>query len=403
MGAPLARADEALTLKECYQMALERSETVAMQGQVIKEAEGRFLQNLSTSLPKIAFVDTEKKQDTGSSSARTYFPERVFVFTQPLFTGFKEFAGIAASKAEHKQREQELLRAQQLLFTDVSDAFYLLKSYQEDLKAVEEIHKALQDRMDELKKRESLGRSRTSEVAGTEAKLYQNEAELESVRGQQEIASELMAFLIGSEAPVLADADLIVGDAASENDCVNKADARPDVKAAQHAAVVAEKKIAIARSGFFPTVNAVANSYTKRVGADNGVDWDITLNVDVPIFNGTQTFGEVKEAQAQAEEAKLRSSQVQRQAVLDIRNAYTKLTTNQRQTKAFKRAVDAAQRNYDLQAADYRNNLVNNLDVLQALQDLQTMRRSYISIKNETQRAYWNLKVATGDIVDDTL
>ena len=75
----------------------------------------------------------------------------------------------------------------------------------------------------------------------------------------------------------------------------------------------------------------------------------------------------------------------------------------QKQMLAFRKAVDAAQKNYDYQISDYRNSLVSNLDVLQSLEDVQTVKRSYIAIKNETQRNYWNLKVATGDITDDAL
>lgn len=407
-GTGAARADEAplanLSLKEAYQLALKRSETIGIQKEVIKEAEGRFLQALSTVLPQVSFVDTEEWQDAPKGGTpRRYVPERKFVFTQPLFSGFKEFAGPAASKAERRQRRQELVRAKQLLFTDVSDAFYLLKSYQEDLQTLEDIDKALQEHGAELKKRQNLGRSRLSEVASDEARLYQNEAAMESIRSQYEVARQLMEFLVGKPIASLANEDIVPGTLAPLDTYLVKADARPDVQAAREAVTVGEKKVTIARAGYFPTVNAVADSYAKRVGADAGVDWDVTLNFNVPIFNGTATAGQVKEAKALAEEAKLTFSRTQRQAVLDIQNAYTKFVQDQKQVEAYKKAVDAGQKNYDLQAGDYKNSLVNNLDVLQALEDLQTVRRSYIAVKNEAQRFYWNLKVATGDINDDTL
>ncbi len=404
-----ARADEAplsdLTLNNAYQLALARSETIAIQKEVIKEAEGRFLQSLNTVLPQVSFMDSEERQDAPGhgSSQRRYVPERKFVFTQPLFSGFKEFAGIAASKAERKQRRQELVRARQLLFTDVSDAFYLLKSYQEDLQAVQDIHQALGDRIAELKKRESLGRSRASEVASAEAKFYQTEAQMELVQAQGDVARELMEFLTGQRIASLAPRDVVLDQFPPQDAYVAKAISRSDVQAAQQAALVAQKKIIIARAGYFPTVNVTGNDYLKRVGASSGVDWDITLNVTVPLFTGTQTAGDLKQAKALAKEAELALSRAKRQAVLDIQNGYTKLVQDQKQTAAFQKAVDAAQKNYDLQAADYRNSLVNNLDVLQALADLETVRRGYIAVKNETQRFYWGLKVATGDLSDDTL
>ena len=403
----LAHADEppldGATLKQCYELALKRSEVIAIQAQVIKEAQGRFMQSLGTILPQVSFVDTEKFQDgtKGGGTNASYVPQRQFVFTQPLFSGFKEFAAMAASKAEKRQRRQELIRAQQLLFTDVSDAFYLFKNYQENFKTLEDIHQALQDRMTELTHRESLGRSRSSEVASTEARFYQNEADAEALRSQLEVTRQLMEFLVGRKVVSLAEANVLTADIGPQDTYVAKADTRPDVQAAQEARQVALKQITIARAGFWPTVDLTGDYYTKRVGSN--VDWDILLNINVPIFTGTQTLGQVETAQALAEEAKLRLSQTKRQAVLDIENTYTKLISDRKQTDAYKKAVDAAEKSYTLQSADYRNSSVNNLDVLQALEDLQTTRLSYISINNETQRMYWDLKVATGDISDDTL
>lgn len=396
-----------VSLKECYQLALERSETVAIQAQVIKEAEGRFFQSMSGFLPKVDFVDLEKHQGKGSRSADTssltYLPQRAFTFTQPLFSGFKEFAGMAASKAERKQRKYELIRAKQLLFTDVSDAFYLLKSYQEDLLALQDIDKALQDYGAELKRRHDLGRSRSSEVSIAFSRLYQNEATIASVETQMQNARELMEFLVGRPVESLAGSDVTLGDLSPKEEYVKKADTRPDVQAAESALIVAQKQVMIARAGFFPTVDLVANRYVKRVGASSNVDWDATLEITVPIFDGTNAYGQVKTATANAEESRLLLSQTKRRAVLDIENAYTRVVQGKKQVDAYKKAVDAAQQSYDDLAADYKNALVNNLDVLQSVQDLQTTRRSYITIENDIQRAYWALKVATGDIADDTL
>ncbi|MBI4309191.1 MAG: TolC family protein, partial [Candidatus Omnitrophica bacterium] len=293
-----------------------------------------------------------------------------------------------------------LVRAKQLLFTDVSDAFYLLKSHQEDFSALQDIGKALQERITELKRRESLGRSRPSEVASTEVKLYQNEAEMESVSSQRDVARELLEFLIGKPIVSIAGGDIADGFGPRE-DYLAKADLRPDAQAAREALTVAQKKIAIARAGYFPAVDIVGNSYIKRAQSFSSGNWDISLNITVPIFNGTQTAGAVKEARALAQEARLRLNQTRRQAGLDIENAHTRLSAYQKQGDAYKKALSAAQKNYELQMADYRNNLVNNLDVLQALEDMQDARRKYISIKNQAQRLYWALKVATGDIDDD--
>jgi len=146
-------SQDSLTLLDCYKMALKQSETVAIQKEMIKEAEGRFTQYVNRIFPKASFSTSNKIQNGsgGSAFTLTEIPESKFVFSQPIFSGFKELATIAGSRYEKKQRIQEKIRAEQLLFTDVSDAFYLLLSYWEDFESLAAIRRALEERVEELK------------------------------------------------------------------------------------------------------------------------------------------------------------------------------------------------------------------------------------------------------------
>ena len=58
---------------------------------------------------------------------------------------------------------------------------------------------------------------------------------------------------------------------------------------------------------------------------------------------------------------------------------------------------------YYLQRKDYERSLVNNLDVLAAIQMLQDTERNYIHAVYEAKRLYWQLKVAIGENIADTL
>lgn len=391
---------DALTLSDCYKLALKQSESVAIHGEMMKEAEGRFLQSLSAALPKISFVASEKRQDGSDSGSFTLkeVPEYKFTFSQPLFSGFKEFAAIAGSRAEKRQRLNEEARAKQLLFTDVSDAFYLLLGYQEDLASLQGIHAALVERVDELKKREVIGRSRPSEIASAEARLSRLEADIELVRSQEEVARELLNFLTGKKITNIVDEPLPAPRPASPDQYTPKAQNRPDVLAAKEARQAALKEVTAAQSGLWPKASLDGNYYTKRVGASQDVDWDFTFRVDVPLFEGFNTFGQTKEARAKEKQAQLQWNQTLRNASLEIQNTYTRLQAAYRRYEALEKALRAAEKNYQLQKQDYQFNLVNNLEVLQSLEDLQNAQRDFIAVKNETKRSYWNFWVAAGDI-----
>lgn len=394
-----AANEKLLTLQDCYQLALKRSENIAINAQDIKEAEAQILSSFSGILPQINYQIYSQWQDNGISgegSQRNRY--RRFTFSQPLFSGFKEFAAIAAAKAQYKQMTNQLERAKQLLFIDVSDAFYFLQSYQEDLQVLEDVNKALNERAQELKRRSKLGRSRESELASAEASLYKTQADEEGVRSQLEIGRQLLEFLIGQPLESLKDEDLPFDSVKNMDEFIARADQRADVKAAQAALVYAKKNVVVARAGYWPTVTFNGDAYDRRTGVSKNVAWDLSLNVNVPIFNGTQTIGQVQLAQAQEKQAQLTVIQTKRNAILDIQNSYTRYTLSLKTEFVLKKSSDAFLRNYELQKADYTRSLVSNLDVLDALGDLATARRSYIGAKYQSKRYYWQLKVASGDL-----
>ena len=388
-----------LTLQECYALALKRSEEIAIHQEQIAETTGRLLQTVSGLLPRASFNLSEKRQDGSGGSAFTLkeVPERKFVFSQPLFSGFKEFAALAGSRAERRQRTHEKRRAEQLLFLDVTDAFYLRLEQEEDLQALAATHDALTERLKELADRQRLGRSRVSEVASATAQLKRLEAEVERVRSLETTAHQLLAFLTGLEhSGALEDAIPTLPSLDDEAQYAAMAGMRPDVQAAAEAWRVAERAVTVAKAKFWPTVDLEGNYYEKRAGAASGVDWDMTLKVDAPIFQGGQVVGSVKEAAARAREAQLQFARTQRLAELDIRETHAKLRADTARTAALQKALEASVENYRLQAEDYKLSLVSNLEVLQALQALQDARREFLHAQYETKRLYWQLQVATG-------
>ncbi|HLD78383.1 MAG TPA: TolC family protein, partial [archaeon] len=348
-------------------LALKRSETIAIHAEAITQTEGRFLQALSTALPRATFELSEKRQAGSGSSAFTLkkVPERKFIFSQPLFSGFKEFAAIAGSRAEHRQRVAERAHAQLLLLVDVADAFYLLHERQEDRKALEEIRAALTQRLSELGERERLGRSRRSEVVSAEARLRRVEADMELAQSQETTARQLLEFLTG-RSPIneIQEVETSLPVLETEEASVAKASSRPDVRAAEEAWRVAKNELRIAQAKFWPTVNLDSNVYTKLAGVAQDVDWDALLTVDVPLFQGGEAVGTTREGASLARQAKLEREEILRQAELDIRDAYTEFNAAMSRTQALAKAFAAAEENWTLQEADYRMNLVNNLDVL---------------------------------------
>jgi len=397
----IAPVSQPLTFEQCFSLALAHSESIAIDSEKIREAEARFLQAFGTMLPQVSFVYSGVNADSGRAFSSWHDnggDERKFVFTQTLFSGFKEFASMAASRMENKQREYEKQRAEQLLFVDVSDAFYLLIEQQNDIKVLAEIRAALHERIDELKKREDIGRARRSEIVNTETQVYSLAAEIELVNSQLAITQALLSFLIGEPVIAVSDSDDTSDTLADEVNYTAKIDFRADVKAAEYAWGVAKKAIRVAQSGFSPTVTVEGDYYDHRNSAPVDQRWATTLKVDLPIFEGTTTMGAVKLARAQARESELTYVETRRRAVLDIHDAYVRAQAAIVRTRALTQALTSAELNYSLQRDDYRQSLVSNLDVLTALQNLGVIKRTYIHSVYEKKRYYRQLQAAVGDV-----
>lgn len=395
-----------LTLGECYRLALKQSETIAINSELIREAEARFMQALGAVLPQVSFVWTQTNEDSErafSSYNHNGSFESKFVFKQTLFSGFKEIAAIAGVSLEQKQRISEKKRAEELLLIDVADAFYLLLEQQEDLRTMSLIRKALRDRTVELKKREDVGRSRHSELVHTESQLYNIEAEIQLVKSQELIAKELVTFFIGREPGALIDKEDTPDSLEAESFYAANIGLRADVKSYDFAKGVSRKEAYVAKTALLPAVTVEGNYFERRNTSPLDVTWSTVLKVNVPIFEGTTTYGKIKQANAKSREAELRYERAKRLAVQDIHDAYVKAYSAIIRSNALEKALKSAELSYLLQKEDYRNNLVSNLEVLTAIQNFGDTRRNYMHAFYEKKRMYWQLKAAAGNTVEDKM
>ncbi len=118
----------------------------------------------------------------------------------------------------------------------------------------------------------------------------------------------------------------------------------------------------------------------------------------MPVFNGTETIGNIKVAAAEKEMAKYNFLKTKRLARLDIRRAYEEYRSAKLEDAALGEAVAAKKKDYDLQSGEYKLNLVSNLDVLTALKDYQDLSRQFNQAHYDAKKKYWQLQVAAGEL-----
>ena len=88
---------------------------------------------------------------------------------------------------------------------------------------------------------------------------------------------------------------------------------------------------------------------------------------------------------------------VKRTAEREIKQSYEEWYASYQQYKSFDEGVQASTEDFKLQKEDYTRSLVSNLDVLDALERLNTNRRQANRTNYATKKDYWALKVAMGE------
>ncbi|HOW58394.1 MAG TPA: TolC family protein [Candidatus Omnitrophota bacterium] len=400
-----------LTLEDCYRLALEESDAVAIQKEAIARANAQMFTAASQALGNVDFIVSRSLQENmesgnsagGSLGSSFVDPDRTenkFTISQPLFQGFKAVGAITGAGSYKREQKELWLRSKELLYEDVARAFYGILRFQKEIRIIREIHKLLGERIKELEEREKIGRSRLSEIATATTGMKNLESNLAGAKGTLANYQYLLEFLIGMSIvdKKLQDDDDQAPSHRAMTDYLKIAYSRSDVQAAEQAVKTAWRGILVAQSGFWPTISLAHNQYMRREGFNASVDWDTLFKFDVPLFSGGATVGLVKESISILKQKKHLLSIAKRQADLQVKQSYEGWRYSKEQYLAFKEAVASAEENYKLQSDEYRRSLVSNLDVLTALQSLsqaqQNANQAFYQMKQDEAR----LKVAIGEV-----
>lgn len=369
-----------LTLDEYYAAALKRSEVVATQSELIRQAEERYHQAGASRLPTVDAIATRTRLDDGATDA-TANPTRQrnsrLTATQPLFRGFREFATVRQTQALMGAQGEDYRGARVQLFKDVAQNFYDVLAFEQDLANLDGQIRQHQQREKELEDRVRIGRSRVGEVLTVQATVGTLRAQVESRRAELAAAREAFVFLSGLPVSTpLRDTEAMPENPEALDEYLARLELRPDVKAVRQRLTAAQENIAVARGAHLPSLDLVANRYLERTGSLSNVEWDVQLALTLPLYAGGGTQSRVREAVSQGTQAELNASQVRRQAEQEIRALHQAVALDRSQLDALSKATDAARKNYEAQQRDYRLGLVTNLDVLQALTAFQENQRA---------------------------
>lgn len=377
----LARAACA-QLEWCYEAALARSETIADQGELVRQQEERYRQAVGGILPNVSGVASYLTQDASGLSSvgniyPTYQPFVKLTGTQPIFRGLREFAALRQTKLLTEAQEQAKAHAARELYKDVAQNFYAILTLERDLANLATEAELYEKRVAELRSRVKIGRSRLSEVLTVEASASNLTSQAEQARGQLASAREAFAFLTGLPAstPLRDGADDMPALAPLEG-YLDRIEERPEIKASRSRLEAAGEGSRIAKGAHLPSIDLNGNYYFKRSGALKDSKWDASVVLTLPIFAGGATQSKAREAVSVETQSELAVNRARREAEQEIRSLHANLRAEREQLGALAKARELSEKSYREQTREYRLGLVNNLEALSALTAFQESGRA---------------------------
>ncbi|MFO1462499.1 MAG: TolC family protein [bacterium] len=404
----LLAAEPKMSLTECYNLALQRSETVAISEQEIAAAQALYTQTLGSVLPKLSINVQEVLQDSsggsdgagqvGSTFTRFSRPSVAVTLNQPIFRGFKEFRALKLTKVNESQKRLLQRNAERLLFQDVVIAFLTIVKIERDIEIFQKIIQVEKASIAELTERVRLGKSRDSEAALLQTDVALLEAQLEQKRGERKIAYDTLAFLTGLDPqPAISYDNPPVRDLKPLEYYTGQLDERPDVQAARDDVQLAKGNVKIRQGDLLPQADLAANYYPYRAGFLKDIKWDATFSVGIPVFNW-ETVGKIREAKTKAKQAQLQEELTRRSAATQVQKSYDGYLSSRNQYQKFRSAADKARQSYQLQAKDFTDSLINTLDLLQSQQTWLDALRQRNTAEVETWLSWLTLQVTAGVI-----
>jgi outer membrane protein TolC len=225
---------------------------------------------------------------------------------------------------------------------------------------------------------------------------------LETLEGQLQIARGGVAIAMGLPAntsidiPQVRTQDSIAVITESVDSIIALAvRSRPDLAASQAEALSASADVRAARSLQLPALTLGGNSaYTRNSPGASGATYNISVGVQLPIFNGFRNQYALRAAQDLSIAADARTQLTRQQVVFDVFSAYYTLQTAGQHVRTAADLLASALESEQVALARYREGVGTIVDLLIAQTALANARA-------EDVQAHWQYQTALARLAHD--
>lgn len=165
----------------------------------------------------------------------------------------------------------------------------------------------------------------------------------------------------------------------------------------------AQKQVAVQKAGHLPTVDAVASRTLSRSDSvttigEEYLTTNVAVQVSIPLYSGGGVNASVRAALAAQDEAQAQFDGRRRELVTVTTNAYSRVRFGLERVTALDQAMRSAEQALAATRKGVQVGMRNNVDVLNAEQDLAKVQMQWVSAAFELLGSIVELWAATGEV-----
>lgn len=333
--------------------------------------------------------------------------------TQPLFN-WQNFQVYKEAGFKAAQTEALFSQATQDLIVRVAQAYFDVLASQDSLTFIQGQKVAIAEQLAQAKRNFEVGTATITDTHEAQARFDLATSQEIAAQSDLEFKKRALQQIVGKFPerlePLKPSIELNPPKPNSMEDWASAASTQSYPVRAQEAVVeVAVREIDRVRAGHLPTLNIVGNAGVSSLGlntaatvnsASDSTNYNIGLQLAIPLYAGGNVSSLVRQAVATREKAQQDLESTRRTAALNARQSFLGVTNGMAQVKALEAALISSRSALDSNKLGYEVGVRINIDVLNAQQQVFSTLRDLSRARYDTILNGLRLKSASGTLAD---
>ena len=298
---------------------------------------------------------------------------------QPIFMWGKLYNNYKQSKLNLEAARQELEAVRQQVILDVTTSFYGILLTEQLVKVAEMAVEQVQAHVKTAQDLVDAGMATNFDLLRAKVQLANIKSQFIRARNGLRLSEDSFKSIIGMElgAQVSVQGELVYQPVELNLDelLMSAMENRPEIKQLQLQEQAGKKLVSLVKAGSKPNLMFVANhdweSYADTPGDVFDRDewkrsWNVTLALNVPIFDGLATRARVKQAESGLRQIQIGMDQLMDGIGLEVRAAYLSFQESQEVLKAQEEAVQQAEESLRIANLRYGNGMLTSVELMDA-------------------------------------